>query len=216
MFKAVPNPAHIALARLALPDFRHKLAPNNAAFTLITQNIDGLDRRAVNQVYADAGLPSPFAEAVDSEPILIEMHGHIAGIRCMNYECRHRGMNFDSPICPSLKGKELLLDGTEGENGAVQGDPACSENVPRRPKRTAAEARAWAEARLSGAAEQDSDKNGIPAAELPRCPKCGGLLRPDVVWFTEVPPRAEEVVQIVEKADLCLVVGTSAVVRPPC
>lgn len=216
MFKAVPNPAHIALARLALPDFRHKLAPNNAAFTLITQNIDGLDRRAVNQVYADAGLPSPFAEAVESEPILIEMHGHIAGIRCMNYECRHRGMNFDSPICPSLTGKELLLDGTEGENGAVQGAPACSENVPRRPKRTAAEARAWAEARLSGAAEQDSDKNGIPAAELPRCPKCGGLLRPDVVWFTEVPPRAEEVVQIVEKADLCLVVGTSAVVRPPC
>ncbi|MEB3780613.1 MAG: NAD-dependent deacylase [Desulfurococcales archaeon] len=53
--------------------------------------------------------------------------------------------------------------------------------------------------------------------ELPlRCPRCGGLLRPDVVWFGEqLPPdvltRAWEEAS---KADLVLVVGTTGIVEP--
>lgn len=49
----------------------------------------------------------------------------------------------------------------------------------------------------------------------PRC-SCGGLLRPDVVWFGE--PLPEELfaraVAAVEACDLLLVVGTSGVVQP--
>jgi NAD-dependent deacetylase len=51
---------------------------------------------------------------------------------------------------------------------------------------------------------------------LPRCGACGGLLRPDVVWFgesldAEVLARAFDAAA---RADVCLVVGTSSVVYP--
>lgn len=52
--------------------------------------------------------------------------------------------------------------------------------------------------------------------KAPKCEKCGGLVRPDVVWFGEMLPQ--EVFADAEKAaewsDICFVVGTSAVVYP--
>ncbi|MET1159627.1 MAG: NAD-dependent protein deacetylase [Thermoprotei archaeon] len=50
----------------------------------------------------------------------------------------------------------------------------------------------------------------------PRCPKCGGLLRPDVVWFGEPLPREEweKAVREASRADVVLVIGTSGVVYP--
>jgi NAD-dependent protein deacetylase/lipoamidase len=52
--------------------------------------------------------------------------------------------------------------------------------------------------------------------DVPHCPQCNGLLRPDVVWFGEMLPleawfRAET---FAYACDLCLVVGTSAIVYP--
>ncbi|MFL7870071.1 MAG: NAD-dependent deacetylase [Anaerolineales bacterium] len=52
--------------------------------------------------------------------------------------------------------------------------------------------------------------------DVPRCNVCGGLLRPDVVWFGETLPRAE-LETAVEAARTCHVffsVGTSGVVQP--
>ena len=51
---------------------------------------------------------------------------------------------------------------------------------------------------------------------LPRCERCRGLLRPDVVWFGEALDEAVlgEAVERATAADICLVVGTSAVVQP--
>lgn len=50
----------------------------------------------------------------------------------------------------------------------------------------------------------------------PRCPACGGLARPGVVWFGESLP--EEALTrawaLAERCDLCLVVGTSGLVQP--
>lgn len=50
----------------------------------------------------------------------------------------------------------------------------------------------------------------------PRCDKCGGLIRPDVVWFGELLPEEEFANSEKEasKSDICFVVGTSAVVYP--
>ncbi len=50
----------------------------------------------------------------------------------------------------------------------------------------------------------------------PSCPDCGGLLRPDVVWFGESLPRdqLENALQAAREAELFLSVGTSAVVQP--
>ena len=57
----------------------------------------------------------------------------------------------------------------------------------------------------------------VPLPELPpRCPGCGSLARPDVVWFGEPMPTAplESAYAAVRRCQLMLVVGTSAVVQP--
>jgi NAD-dependent deacetylase len=55
-----------------------------------------------------------------------------------------------------------------------------------------------------------------PSSALPRCSRCGGLLRPDVVWFGEAIPEAPMRVaaRAASSCDLFLSVGTSARVHP--
>lgn len=56
-----------------------------------------------------------------------------------------------------------------------------------------------------------------PVEEIPpKCPQCGGLLRPDVVWFGEPLPEEawREAYTLAVHADVMLVVGTSGVVYP--
>jgi NAD-dependent deacetylase len=65
----------------------------------------------------------------------------------------------------------------------------------------------------------DADAPPVDAsslAALPRCPACGALLRPDVVWFGEplAPADLDAAFAAAATADACLVVGTSAVVQP--
>ena len=47
-----------------------------------------------------------------------------------------------------------------------------------------------------------------------QCPKCGGMARPDVVWFGEVPYHMERIGAALEQADLFVAIGTSGVVYP--
>jgi NAD-dependent deacetylase len=56
----------------------------------------------------------------------------------------------------------------------------------------------------------------LAQAEPPICGWCGGLVRPDVVWFGEFLPAAllDEARQSATQCDLMLVVGTSGVVYP--
>lgn len=51
---------------------------------------------------------------------------------------------------------------------------------------------------------------------LPRCPLCGALLRPDVVWFGENldVDTVAEAFDLARAADVCVAVGTSALVHP--
>lgn len=54
------------------------------------------------------------------------------------------------------------------------------------------------------------------SAQVPRCAACGGMLRPDVVWFGEALPRSE-LEAAVDAARSCQVffsVGTSGIVQP--
>jgi len=55
-----------------------------------------------------------------------------------------------------------------------------------------------------------------PARGVPICPLCGNNLRPDVVWFGETLNREImlDVYSELEKADVCIVIGTSALVQP--
>jgi len=52
--------------------------------------------------------------------------------------------------------------------------------------------------------------------DVPRCPRCGAYLRPDVVWFGEQLPREalERAVQAARSCEVFLSIGTSGVVQP--
>ena len=56
----------------------------------------------------------------------------------------------------------------------------------------------------------------LDLAELPDCRKCGGPLRPGVVWFGEsLPEKAlQQSAEAARRCDVCLVVGTSGLVYP--
>jgi NAD-dependent deacetylase len=49
---------------------------------------------------------------------------------------------------------------------------------------------------------------------IPQCPTCGGDLRPDIVWFGEMPYFLEEIDGILQRATHFLVIGTSGSVYP--
>lgn len=119
--QAEPNAGHLALV---------EMERRFAEFTLITQNVDGLHRRAGSHN-------------------ILELHGNLFRAKCFSE---------DRPV-------ESWPDGTE-----------------------------------------------IP----PRCPRCGGLLRPDVVWFGEMLPtgslRAAE--HAAATAEIFFSIGTSALVYP--
>jgi NAD-dependent deacetylase len=52
--------------------------------------------------------------------------------------------------------------------------------------------------------------------ERPACPACGvaGMLRPDIVWFGEMPYRMNEIYAALNRADLFVSIGTSGAVYP--
>jgi NAD-dependent deacetylase len=121
IIKVQPNPGHYALA---------EMARRFSEFTLITQNVDGLHRKA-------------------GSPRAIELHGNLQRLRC------------------------------------VDGDGVFE---------------IW-----------QAGKDGVG-----RCPKCGGYLRPDVVWFGEPLPRAEldAAVQAARGCEVFFSIGTSGIVQP--
>src|SRR6266508_4068830 len=51
---------------------------------------------------------------------------------------------------------------------------------------------------------------------VPRCKECGGLLRPDVVWFGEALPRdqLEAAIEAARSCEVFFSIGTSGVVQP--
>jgi NAD-dependent deacetylase len=54
-----------------------------------------------------------------------------------------------------------------------------------------------------------------PLIDRPACPECGErALRPDVVWFGEMPYHMEEIYAALREADLFVSIGTSGAVYP--
>lgn len=57
----------------------------------------------------------------------------------------------------------------------------------------------------------------VPLPEMPpRCPDCGGLARPNIVWFGEALPDGaiERVADALQQCDVFMSCGTSSVVQP--
>ncbi len=64
---------------------------------------------------------------------------------------------------------------------------------------------------------QCDERHGWDASLLgdPPCPTCGAAaLRPDIVWFGEMPYRMEEIFAALARADLFVSIGTSGAVYP--
>jgi len=169
--KAEPNAAHMAIAALSVKETLRQICPSAESFTLITQNVDGLSLRALDQLTNTLTSKKIFERVTPEPQSIIEMHGRVFDTLCVR--CNHREPNHNSPICAALNGTEVIVERQE----------------------------------------QEPD---IPLSDLPRCtqPDCGGLLRPGVVWFGEAPCYLDEIDEIVQKADLAIVVGTSSTVFP--
>lgn len=50
--------------------------------------------------------------------------------------------------------------------------------------------------------------------DIPLCSKCGNYLRPDIVWFGEIPFYLYEIEEHLKNCDVFMVVGTSGTVYP--
>jgi NAD-dependent SIR2 family protein deacetylase len=74
----------------------------------------------------------------------------------------------------------------------------------------------WLALDAADAPDGDADLDGADFSRfaVPACPRCGGVLKPDVVFFGEsVPPeRVEAAARRLEQADAMLVVGSSLMV----
>ncbi len=67
-------------------------------------------------------------------------------------------------------------------------------------------------------AEPDLLKSFLEDQELPQCPECGNLLKPDVILFEEQLPadRWNQAKSLIKKSDLMLILGSSLTVAPAC
>jgi NAD-dependent SIR2 family protein deacetylase len=74
----------------------------------------------------------------------------------------------------------------------------------------------WAELHAGNAPDGDADLEAqdFSSFAIPACPRCGGMLKPDVVFFGEnVPrPRVAAAIEALDQADAVLVVGSSLMV----
>jgi NAD-dependent SIR2 family protein deacetylase len=75
---------------------------------------------------------------------------------------------------------------------------------------------AWAELEAVEAPDGDADLEGLDFSTfgIPPCPTCGGLLKPDVVFFGESVPRdrVDAALRALAQADAMLIVGSSLMV----
>lgn len=102
----------MALAKFSIESIRKQIAPD-ATFTLITQNVDGLSTRALEEARKSLlVLSSPESESAlarsEAQPQLLEMHGRLSDVLCE--ECDHREPVSRSPICEALGGTEELVE----------------------------------------------------------------------------------------------------------
>lgn len=147
---AEPNAGHRALATLAAAGRVH---------ALITQNVDGLHRRA-------------------GSPDVIDLHGVLDRVRCLGCgETRARG-DYQSLLTHANPDWHAVISAVAPDGDATLNGGVCDDFV------------------------------------VPACGDCGGIVKPDVVFFGEAVPadRVATASACVAGADALLVVGSSLMV----
>jgi NAD-dependent SIR2 family protein deacetylase len=135
----------------------------------------------------------------------LEREGRIALLVTQNVDCLHEAA-----------GSRNVVD-LHGRLDAVR-CMSCEQRVPRDEfqQRLLAANPAWAQLHAREAPDGDADLEGrdFSTFVVPPCEQCGGVLKPDVVFFGESVPRdrVERAFQGVQEADAMLVVGSSLMV----
>lgn len=112
VLSAAPNPAHLTLAKLLLgfksqtDTVRSRMMPNAQSFHLITQNVDGLSGRALQEIHSDSlsTEAEPFLHAARDS--IIEMHGNLFKTICT--KCGDALIDMRQPLSDGLAGTEDL------------------------------------------------------------------------------------------------------------
>jgi len=127
-------------------------------------------------------LPTTEGDNDPAKDALIEMHGNIFLTRCTS--CNHIQRSYAPTLAAALAELERR-PAADGDQGGAK--PVVTlEQLPK----------------CGGDAWAGSNRYG----------RCGGLLRPEVVWFGEVPPMMGEISRQLSACDFLLVVGTSSTV----
>jgi NAD-dependent SIR2 family protein deacetylase len=147
---AQPNAAHFALAGMEAAGI---------ANGVITQNVDGLHRRAGSRH-------------------VVELHGGMDRVLCVT--------------CGQHYARQAIADRLAELNPAIDLDTA-----------------------IRPAPDGDVEVDDVDAMTIPSCTVCGGILKPDVVFFGEFVPvdTFQAAASLVRGADVLLVAGSSLVVN---
>ncbi|TFY76975.1 hypothetical protein EWM64_g7036 [Hericium alpestre] len=185
--QAKPNAAHEILAKLSVRKYMRKVAPEAKSFHLVTQNVDRLSVRAL-QSFSSRLVPTSSPREINTDT-----KSDIPAT------CQPP-ITFPNSIL-EMHGRICDVQCTQCDfHQEDLSDPLCP-------------ALGAADASFQDYHDAGSKETNIPTEQLPRCPVCGALARPGVVWFGEKPYHLDEINSIVYKADMCLVIGTSSTVR---
>lgn len=147
---AHPNAGHLALARLEAA---------GAVTGIVTQNVDGLHRRA-------------------GSAHVVELHGSMDRVVCLT--------------CGQYYARQSIAERLEELNPAIDLERSIRPNP-----------------------DGDVEVDDVDSMRIPACTVCGGVLKPDVVFFGEFVPGEtfESAASIVRGAEVLLVAGSSLVVN---
>jgi len=116
----------MVIAALSVKETLRQICPSAESFALVTQNIDGLSRRALDRLTDTLAANEAFKEVTPEPQSIIEMHGRLFDTICT--QCDHLAPNHNNPICPALKGTEVIVERQEQEPVIPLSDlPRCTQ-----------------------------------------------------------------------------------------
>ena len=126
---------------------------------------------------------------------VVELHGSLADVRCLRCGDRVRRAAIQRRLLELNPGWRTAVDGT-----APDGDDAREDPIG-----------AFARERMAPDGDADLPDRAARGFRVPSCRRCGGVLKPDVVFFGEsVPPRrTAEAWDLFHRGEALLVVGSS-------
>ena len=114
------------IAALSVKETLRQIFPSAESFNLVTQNVDGLSLRALDQLTSTLASKKTFEEVTPEPQSIIEMHGRLFETLCT--QCGHREANRDSPICAALRGTDEIVERQGQELDIPLSDlPRCAQ-----------------------------------------------------------------------------------------